>query len=197
MCPRCSRETTAHNARNRCHHVHGHCQCVADPRVCPVRDQFMFTVCTRRGSGHCRVLSLSLSQPRSVRSRSLGRSHSAFAANPCPGVVLATFSPAQGPSGGLAPACRCDTDADIPQTVRSRGEAWARVGVSIVGRLSSRQGRSAPSPLGFHLDPPPSSRSLASRVSHAENRFAHKERRTPSCESLSGANSIFRQRLIG
>src|SRR5580704_7749504 len=42
-------------------------------------------------------------------------------------------------------------------------------------RRSSRQGRSAPSPLGFHLDPPPGSGSFAFRISRTENYFKNQE----------------------
>jgi hypothetical protein len=39
-------------------------------------------------------------------------------------------------------------------------------------RRSPRQGRSAPPPLGFHLDSPPGARSFAFMISRAENSFA-------------------------
>jgi hypothetical protein len=48
----------------------------------------------------------------------------------------------------------------------------SRESVSIVGRRSPRQGRSALSPLGFHLDPPPGSGGPAFRIPRTENYFA-------------------------
>jgi hypothetical protein len=42
-------------------------------------------------------------------------------------------------------------------------------------RRSPRQGRSAPSRLGFHLDPPPGSGSFAFRISRTENCCTNQE----------------------